>query len=734
MKKLMNIMLLSFSFLDSAFPKPDKKILTIDWIHSDKAQSMAAVPKTIWLKNNKFILYDTRIEKEERNFKLFDPEDPGNFEKLLDLDLALLSINELINDSLKFIDWPISFDDFGKQAIYNHKGDLFLLDIETSTFLRITNSNQEEKSPRFSPDGKKIAFVRGNDLFIYDMLKNKEYRLTNDGSDTLLNGTLSWVYWEEIFGRQDLGFWWSKDSKYIVFLQTDESMVTKMHYVDFRPQEANLISQRYPKTGTKNPQVKVGVIRVDRPRTRWINLEPYEYICRIKWLPDGKNFSIQTMNRAQDTLNLYLVDRKKGEVLDKILTETDPGWVNINDDLYFLNENQFLWQSERDGYAHIYRFKINGELINQVTKGQWSLRSSGGPFWLRQSVVSVDEKHKQVYFTSLKKSATERHLYRINFDGKELKMISKEEGVHSITFSPNGKYYIDKYSNISQMPNLKLYSKEGFEIKTIAQSRTELINMLDLQVPELITIPTKDGFYMPAQILKPREFNSKNPYPVIYHVYGGPSAPTVFNSWQGNSLLFDNLLLKKGYLIVKFDHRSATAISKKLENRVNLMMSGPIEMEDIVDGIKWLKSQSYVDEKRVGIWGWSGGGSFTLNAMTNTTEFKAGIAGAPVTDWHYYDTKWGEFAMKKPQDNPEGYDKTSFVKSAKNLHGRLLLMHGTYDDNVHPQNSWHFIDELIKHNKMFDMMFYPMRKHGFSDKAARIHRHSKMVEFWLDHL
>ena len=284
------------------------------------------------------------------------------------------------------------------------------------------------------------------------------------------------------------------------------------------------------------------------------------------------------------------------------------------------------------------------------------------------------------------------------------------------------------------MPSLILYDKEGLKIQIISRSRTELINIIDLQTPELFTIPTSDGFNMPAQILKPKDFNSTNSYPIIYHVYGGPSAPTVFNSWQGTSLLFDNLLLNEGYLIVKFDHRSATAISKKLENRVNLMMSGPIEMADIIDGIQWLKSQTFVDEERVGIWGWSGGGSFTLNAMTNTTEFKAGIAGAPVTDWHYYDTKWGEFAMKKPQANPDGYDKTSFVKSAKNLHGRLLLMHGTYDDNVHPQNSWHFIDELIDNNIMFDMMFYPMRKHGFSDKAARIHRHSKMVEFWLNYL
>jgi dipeptidyl-peptidase-4 len=349
-------------------------------------------------------------------------------------------------------------------------------------------------------------------------------------------------------------------------------------------------------------------------------------------------------------------------------------------------------------------------------------------------VVNIDEDRGLIYFTALEKSSIERQLYRIRFDGTGLDRISMEDGVHRTGFSPNGEYYLDTYSNSSTLPGLTLHKRDGTRVHTIAEPRSELLQGLNLQTPELFTIPAADGFPMPAQILKPKDFDPNKPYPLIFHVYGGPSAPTVFNQWQGSSLFYDNLLLERGFLVVKFDHRSATAISKKLENRLRFMMSGPREIEDIVDGIRWLKSQSYVDPDRVGIWGWSGGGSFTLNAMTNTTEFKAGISGAPVTDWHYYDTKWGEFAMKRPQDNPDGYDKTSFVKSAKNLHGRLLLIHGTYDDNVHPQNSWHFIDELIKENIMFDMMFYPMRKHGFEDKPARIHRQTKMIEFWDNNL
>jgi dipeptidyl-peptidase-4 len=433
-------------------------------------------------------------------------------------------------------------------------------------------------------------------------------------------------------------------------------------------------------------------------------------------------------------LDLFYIDRKTGKNLGLVLHETDEGWVNINDDLYFLESGDFLWQSERDGYAHLYRFREDGQLINQVTSGPWALRSSGGPFWLRRSVVNIDEKNSQVYFTALKKSSVERHLYRIGFDGSGLERVTKDNGVHKVGFSPDGQYYLDSYSNSSTLPSLTLHKNDGTNLHVLAKPRPELLQGLNLQTPELFTIPTSDGFPMPAQILKPKDFDPGKSYPLIFHIYGGPSAPTVFDQWQGSSLFFDNMLLDRGYLVVKFDHRSATAISKKLENRLIMMMSGPIEIVDILDGIHWLKSQPYIDPDRVGIWGWSGGGSFTLNAMTNTREFKAGISGAPVTDWHYYDTKWGEFAMKRPQDNPEGYEKTSFVKSAKNLHGRLLLIHGTYDDNVHPQNSWHFIDELIKENIMFDMMFYPMRKHGFRDKPARIHRQNTMLEFWQKNL
>jgi len=238
---------------------------------------------------------------------------------------------------------------------------------------------------------------------------------------------------------------------------------------------------------------------------------------------------------------------------------------------------------------------------------------------------------------------------------------------------------------------------------------------------------------MPAELLKPKDFNPAKKYPVIIYVYGGPSAPTVANAWRG-SILFDQILLDNGYLVLQVDNRSATAISKKLENIILKDGYGQKELSDLLDAVKWLKAQPFVDPDRVGIWGWSGGGMFTLLALTHSKEFKAGIAVAAVTDWHYYDSKWTEAFMRRPEDNPKGYEKTSLVKSAKDLHGRLLLVHGTYDDNVRPQNAWCFIDELVKAGKMFDLMIYPMRKHGISDDPAQIHLYKTMLEFWTKNL
>ncbi|HEX9974229.1 MAG TPA: S9 family peptidase, partial [bacterium] len=571
--------------------------------------------------------------------------------------------------------------------------------------------------------------------YVYNLEHGIETRLTTDGSETILNGTLSWVYWEEVFGRQDIAYWWSDDSKAIAFLQTDESPVSEMSYVDFKPQVPMVHTQRYPKAGDKNPIVRAGVVEISNPKPTWADISDstYEYIARVKWLPDNKRFSVQTMNRAQAEIDLHFVDRYSGKSTF-ILKETDPAWVNIHDDLYFLkNSKEFIWASERSGYAHLYRYAMDGNLINPITQGDWAIHASSGIYWLRQAVIATDEKSQWIYFTALEKSSIERQLYRIKFDGTKMEQLSQEDGVHIITFSPDAKYYVDRFSSMTKLPGLFLHRNDGKLVQNLGTSKPELIAKFEIQIPELFTIATRDSFSMPASIVKPKNFDPTKKYPIILSVYGGPSAPTVINSWNG-SIYFDQLLVNNGFLVASVDNRSATAISKLLENTTLLKAGGEGELNDLLDAVNWFKSQSWIDPDRIGVWGWSGGGTFTLNAMTHSAEFKAGIAVAAVTDWHYYDSKWAEAAMKRPEDNPEGYEKTSLVKSAKNLSGRLLLVHGTYDDNVHIQNAWAFTDELIKAGKTFDMMIYPMRQHGISDRPARIHLYKTMLEFWKENL
>jgi dipeptidyl-peptidase-4 len=715
----------------------ERSKITVEWIYSEEGKNVAALPSYAWLDDGTALILDPRVPPEKRTIVRLNPK-TGARTPMVDAKRALRSMKAAAGDeqTAKGLDWPEAFSPDGAFALYLLKEDIFLLDLAASQFTRVTETETEEKSARFSPDGKKLAFIRDNDLWMYDIRAKKESRLTHDGSETILNGTVSWVYWEEIFGRQDIGYWWSDDSRAVAFLQTDESVVSISYFVDFKPDVARLITQRYPQAGGRNPAVKVGVAEISDGRITWLDFTdiPYEYIVRVKWLPDNRRLSVQTLNRSQDELDLYFVDRSTGKP-EHVLEERDKGWVNIHDDLYFLKDGRhFIWASARDGYMHLYRYTMDGKLANRMTKGNWSIQSSGGGvFWLRQAVEAIDENDGRVYFTALEKSAIERHLYRINLDGTSMERLTREDGSHGITFSPDAKFYFDRYSNISTLPSLALHKNNGERVEVVAEPRPEKLAKFDVRYPEQFTIPARDGFPLPAELLKPESFDPAKRYPVILYVYGGPSAPTVANEWR-SSLLFDQILLDRGYLVMQVDNRSSTAISKKLENIILKDGYGSKELDDLVDAVGWLKKQTFVDPTRVGIWGWSGGGTFTLLAMTHSQEFKAGIAIAAVTDWRYYDSVWAEAFMKGPQDNAAGYEKTSLVRSAKNLHGRLLLVHGTYDDNVHPQNAWSFIDELVKAGKMFDLMIYPMRKHGISDDPARIHLYNRMVEFWARNL
>ncbi|HXU35399.1 MAG TPA: S9 family peptidase [Blastocatellia bacterium] len=718
--------------------------LTVEWIYGDEGRQVASLPSHLWLMDGSLLLYDARKPQSERAFELMDPS-TGIRRRAFEMAAAVASLNALLpaSESRQTLEWPQAFDQAGRRAVYLFGGDLFMLELGAARFARLTSTEAEERSPGFSPDGKLIAFVRSNDLYVIDLDTKAEKRVTYDGSETTLNGTNSWLYWEEIFGRRDIGYWWSPDSSALAYLQTDESAVPVSYFVDFQPDTTRVIKQRYAKAGQPNPKVRVGIVEVGKPApgkrgredTTWVRIidRPFELILRVKWLPEGTRVSVQTLTRDQHELGLYFADRKTG-ASTRILTETDAGWINIHDDLHFLKDGRhFLWASERDDYYHLYRYTMDGRLVNQVTHGSWALASSGsGVFWVRQAVSGIDETNGWLYFTAMERSSIERDLYRIRFDGSGLMRLSSEPGVHRISMSPDARFYLDSFSDIRTMPSLTLHRADGSRQQSIASPRTELLARFDFQYPELLTIAAADGFPMPARVLKPRNFRADRRHPVILAVYGGASSASVLNAWQSD-LLFYQLLLDEGYVVVKVDNRSATGISKRLENTVVGKVGEP-ETSDLLDATRWLKAQPWVDPGRIGVWGWSNGGFMTLNLMTRSTEFKAGISVAPVTDWRYYDSKWAEAFLQTPAENPDGYARTSLVKRAGDLHGRLLLVHGTYDDNVHPQNTQAFIDALIKHGKMFDMMIYPMRKHDIGDRAATVHLYRTMLEFWKRNL
>ena len=715
----------------------EPKRLTLDSMSDPSLRAALQTPRTWWLDNNTAILYDTRTSEEERTLQQINPS-TGQRSALLDKEKAAQSFAALFSDEElpRFSPVPQQISGSGRYGLYLIRGDLYLLDIPAAAFTRITKTEVEEQSANFSPDGLRVAFVRGNNLFVYDIATRSEHQLTSDGTETTLNGTLSWVYWEEIFGRRDIGYWWSGDSKTIAYLQTDESQVSTQHYVDISPWTPTVTTQKYPKVGEKNPSVRVGIVDVGSSTTTWASIDPssYEYVARVDWLPDNKRFSVRTLNRLQTELRVYLIDRASGKATH-ILTDTNPGWINISDDFYFLQDGKHLiMASERDGYEHLYRFTLDGKLVNQITKGEWAIRSSGGgPFWLRQAVTGIDEKGGWIYFTALEKSPLEKHLYRVKMDGSGFQRLSQGDGTHAISMSPDAQYYFDRYSNVTTPPSLTLHGASGKAMTELAPPTLAGFKTYGVQFAELMYVPARDGFQLPVALTKPWNFDPTKKYPVIVNVYGGPSAPQVSNSFSGGAI-WENVLGNEGFICMTVDNRAATAVSKNLENLLLKRTPGEIELNDLVDAVRWMKTQSWVDPDRIGLWGWSGGGTNTLLGMTRSTEFKAGIAGAGVTDFRFYDTKWGEAMMKTEKENLEGYEASSLIQFAKDLHGKVLIIHNTHDDNVHIQNSWQFIDELIKADKLFELMVYPMRGHGVGDPPGRKHLNHLMLDFWKRNL
>ena len=575
-----------------------------------------------------------------------------------------------------------------------------------------------------------VSFVRSFNLYVADVARNKEWQLTNDGNARLFNGRLDWVYQEELYGRGSFGaYWWSPDSTKIAYLQLDEAPVKDFTVVDHIPNQQNLETYDYPKSGMPNPTVRLGVVNAAGGATTWVDTFKYQnsepLIPRVGWKPDGSRVVFHISNREQTWMDVNLADPKTGAV-QTLFREQTKAWVDTHgtDLPHWLKDGTFLWKSERTGWEHIYHFAADGKLLHTVTSGKWEARTLHG----------VNEADGTVYFSGTERSHIGADVYRVKLDGTGLQRLSEQAGTHAASFDPTFKHYIDSWSDAWTPAQVRLHSADGKVVRVIDENKVAALSQYKLSKPEYLTVKTRDGFEMEAMIMKPIGFDPRIKYPVFIQTYGGPHAPQVrntFNNGMGNG--WHQLLAQKGYIVWICDNRSASG--KGAESTWAAYRNlGELELRDIEDGVSYLKSQPYVDGARIGINGWSYGGYMTAYALTHSTSFKIGVCGAPVTDWHLYDTIYTERYMATPQNNGEGYDKSSVIKAAKNLSGKLLLIHGTIDDNVHMQNSIQFIYELEKAGKQFELMLYPKSRHGVADPRLVRHMREKMLDFILANL
>lgn len=620
------------------------------------------------------------------------------------------------------------------EPIYRHssRAAYYVFDRGTRKLTALSPGGKQSYAT-FSPDGRQVAFVRDNNVFVTDLATRTETPVTTNGvRNQLINGAADWVYEEEFSFAQ--GFHWSPDSRKIAYYTFDESQVPEYDmqiWGDLYPKEYRF---KYPKAGEKNSVVSVSVYDVAARRTTKVDVgpEPDQYLPRLMWTTAPNMLSIQRLNRLQNKVEILHADATTGQS-KVVLTDTNKAYVEINDDLnYLAGGKQFLFTSEKDGYQHLYLYDMSGRLVRQVTKGPWEISQING----------FDPKAGVVYFTSTEGSALQRHFYRIGLSGKgKTRLGEAGRGTDEVNMSPDTRYYLNVHSSVGVPPVVSLREGRTGKVVKVLEDNAPLrqtLSQYDLGKHEFFTFKTTEGIELNGWMIKPSNFDPAKKYPVLMHVYGGPSfgsssTQTVLDNAGGgtsfNNYLWHQLLAEKGYIVVSVEGRGSSGRGADFRKSTYANL-GKFETIDQAEGAKYLGNLPYVDKGRIGIWGWSFGGYMTALAMTKNPDlFKLGISVAPVTNWRYYDTVYTERYLRTPQENPAGYDDNSPVQFAQNLTGKFLLVHGTGDDNVHFQNSIAFVDALVKANKDFQTLYYPNRNHGIRGGNTSLHLYRQMTNF-----
>ena len=732
---LLATLLLSVFFATSTAaqqPTGAGKALTVERIYSQPSLSGRLTRGLVWTPDGKRLSYfETKGSAKEAKTELWEMDAASGERRLLVASDKLESI--LPAEPSK----PTQATGLGRRApsqyqwapdgagiLFQGPAALAWLDVKSQTERTLVSGKATLADPKISPDGRNVSFVRDHNVWLVNLADGKEHAITQGGTEEVRKGELDWVYPEEL--EIKTAYWWSPDSSAIAYLEMDERKVSQYPMVDFSSPSGEAEMERYPTAGGANPIVRVFVAPLNggEPRAMDTGAETDIYIPRVNWLTDSKHLAIQRLNRTQTTLDLLIAEAATGKTR-AALSENDPNWINVSDDLYFLKDGKrFLWSSERSGYRHLYLYDLEGKQLAQLTKGEWEI----------SAVDAIDESKGLVYFSAAEKSPLERCLYRVAFDGTGFTRLTKDEGTHVAVFAPNAAAFYDTYSNTATPPRQDLYRADGSRIATINENKVAELADYHLSPMEFLSVKSRDGVQLNASIIKPPDFHPQKKYPVLVYTYGGPHAQVVRNGWGGANFLWHQLMAQKGYIIFSLDNRGSAGRGHAFETPLHFHM-GAQELSDQRDGVQYLKSLPYVDSNRIGVWGWSYGGYMTLHAMFEAgDDFKVGFAGGPVTDWRYYDSIYTERYLGLPQKNEKGYQDSSPVKYAGQLKGKLLIAHGTGDDNVHFANTLAVLNDLIEAGKYVEVLAFPGRGHGVSDPPARRVLMQRVTQFFLDNL
>ncbi|MGA2399385.1 MAG: DPP IV N-terminal domain-containing protein [Steroidobacteraceae bacterium] len=627
-----------------------------------------------------------------------------------------------------------SFAPSGRALLFPLDGKLYYYDLEkpaSQAAARITPADAFATDASISPRGDYVAYIRDQNLHVIDLASKSDRALTQDGGGPIKNGVAEFIAQEEM-GRHG-GYWWAPDDQHIAFVRVDESPVKLTQRFEITADNVETFPQRYPAAGDPNVLVRLGVADVRTGAVTWIDLgaDPDFYLARVDWLPDGKTLAIQRESRDQRRLDLVFADIGSG-ASRLVLSETSDTWIELNDELTFLRKSrEFVWASARDGFTHLYLYDYAGNLIRRLTAGPWCVDD-----FRNRAIKGVDEKRRLIYFTATEKSPVERQLYRASLDGGDAarpSRVSQEDGVHEVIMSRGAQFYVDHFTSRTQPPRLSLRNPDGSPIAWLIDNRLDAQHpdapyIAENAIPEFGTLAAADGQALHYRMFKPAHFDPAKRYPAIVEVYGGPGVQRVLDAWTGAS--FTQILTRAGYVVFQLDNRGSasrgTAFQAPIHGRL-----GEIEVADQVLGARWLGSQPYVDASRLGVWGWSYGGYMTLMLMFRTPGvFAAGVSGAPVTDWTLYDTHYAERYLERPAENGTGYEASSVLPYAKDLRGKLLVIHGMADDNVLFLNSTKLFRRLQDLGKPFDVMVYPGAKHGLLRQHDGRHAYAAVLAFF----